>query len=75
MMAVKITQTDCEIIFKREYCPVRNADSSVVRISGEAHDALMIWSNKTGLSVSKLASEFILFAAERSRIGIANERT
>lgn len=72
-MSVKIIQTTSELVFKREYVPPKSAEGTVVRISSGAHEALRLWSLKTGLSVSKLASEFIQFAAERSRLEGSDE--
>lgn len=74
-MPVKITSTNTEIIFRREPAQICCTDGAVVRVSSSAHEALKLWSNKTGLPVAKLASEFILFAAERSRLEFSDERT
>lgn len=73
-MSVKITQTDRELVFRREYTPSKSTDGTVVRVSSCAYEALRLWSVKTGLSVAKLASEFILFAAERSRLEAGCEK-
>ena len=67
-MSVKITSTNNELVFKKEHIRENSTDGTVVRVSSAAHEALRLWSLKTGLSVTKIASEFILFAAERSRM-------
>lgn len=68
-MSVKMNKTDSEIIFEREDLKSSSkADGTVVRISSEAHAMLSLWQARTGFSVTRLASEFIIFAAERSRM-------
>lgn len=72
-MSIRISQTDSELVFNCKQRISKSADGAVIRVNSNAHEALLLWSAKTGLSVARIASEFILFAAERSRLEGTNE--